>query len=47
MLAGILLDVSITRLESPIGKIYGSSLCMEVDEEQERLSLLISGLWSG
>lgn len=23
MLAGILLDVSVTRLQSPVGKIYG------------------------
>lgn len=47
MLAGILLDVSFSRLQSPIGKIYGFSSCMEVDEEQKRLSFLTSILWSG
>lgn len=47
ILAVILLDVFFTRLQLPIGKVYGSSSCREGEEEQERFSFLISVLWSG
>lgn len=47
ILAVILLDVFVTKLQVLIGKVYGSSSCREGEEEQERFSFLTSVLWSG